>query len=317
MSGISPAVRTAIVSARHDARDTVLRWQAGAEYRALASAFADCPADDPEPAALRAERMFADDGWAVALLDPLLAALSANPFFEPPFKVSRDSLRTGAILFEGPAVSITASVTSAETMAALPAPATLVVSGRVQVTRTVKAGGATLRRWQAEPLTPCFSAATASACQDLTPLRLADGDVHRCDGRVAAQLLGGARSDVVAIVATIRAGAAPLMREYAIDDGRLLRVASADDRASRTEMLLAFLRLSGRGDASDRFEAVTHDPAFHLRWAAMREWLALDARAALPRLAQMATHDTNAEVRAAALRTLAIAGPRVRAACRA
>ena len=311
MAGISRAAREAIVVSRQAARDTILRWQASAEYRALAAAFADCPAEDPEPAAIRAEHLFADAGWAAALLYPLLAALATDPFFEPPFKVSRDALRIGAILFECPAAAITASVTSAAAMAILPLPATLVVSGRVQVTRTIKAGGAALRRWRAGLLAPDFSAGTAAPCEEIAPISLADGDVRRCDGRIEAQLLAGAQTDVVTLVATIRAGAAPLMREYAIADRRLLRVASADDRASRSEMLLAFLRLSGRADAGGRFEAVTHDPAFHLRWAAMREWLALDARAALPRLAEMAVDDPNREVRAAATQTLAV----VEAAC--
>ena len=317
MPGVSPAIRAAILESRPSTRDAILRWRRGAEYRAAMAAFADCPPDDPGPATAQAERLLADDAWLGALLGPMLDALAADPFFEPPFKPSRDALRTGAILFDCPAASISASVTSAAAMAAMAPPTSLIVSGRVQVMRTLGAGGARLRRWRAEPLTPGFSAASARRCEALGPRLLADGETHRCDGRVEAQLLEGAARDVVSVVATIRAGAAPLMREYAIADRRLLRVVSADDRASRTEMLLAFLRLSGRADAACQFEAVTRDPAFHLRWAAMREWLALDARAALPRLGEMAVEDPNAEVRAAAGLTLAAARRRVEEArCR-
>lgn len=294
--------RARIAASREASRVIARHWLQSAEYRALDRAFRDCPLDRAEPAAEIAERLFADSGWTEALIDPLVAALARDPFFEPSFKVSRDACRTGAILFECPAASIVASVTSA---AAMPVPATIVFTGRVAVTRHIKAGGATLRRWRAEPVTEGFSAGTAAPACPLPPAAPADGEVRRLDGRIEAQSAGGARSDMVSLTATIRPGAAPLVREYAIADGALLRTASTDDRASRTEMLLTFLRLSGRADAGEQFGAVTRDPAFHLRWAAMREWLALDARAALPRLAEMARGDANAEVRVAAARTLA------------
>jgi hypothetical protein len=310
---VSGAVRSAIAAGRGASPAIVRRWREGAEYRALTQAFADCPGE-AEPVADRAERLFADAGWAGALLAPLIAALAADPFFEPPFRLSRDTVRTGAMLFESPALTLTASVMDAAAVAALPPPATVVFPGRITVTRYCKAGSAALRRWQAEPLDPDFSAATAPPCRPLPPLALADGAVHRCDGRTQAQLLSGARADLVMLVATIRAGAAPLMREYRAD-GPLVRVASADEGASRTEMLLGFVRRMNRADAGPRFEDATRDRAFHTRWTAMREWLALDARAALPRLAEMAERDPNAEVRAAAARTLATVRERV--ACHA
>lgn len=304
MRGVSKAVRAAIAASRAPSLDAIRKWREGAEYRALERTFADCPLDEAEPAAERAERLLEDGGWIGALLAPLVDALAADAFFEPPFRQARDGLRTGAALFDCPAAGITASVLDAAAMALLPPPATIVFPGRIAVTRYLKAGRATLRRWRADPITPAFSATGALPCVPLASLALADGDVHRSDGRTHAQLLEGAARDVVMVVATVRAGATPLLREYAIADGALVRVASADDRASRTEMLLTFLRLAGRADAGSRFEEATHDAAFHVRWAAMREWLALDARAALPRLAEMAATDANAEVRAAATLTL-------------
>ncbi|MEI9852870.1 MAG: hypothetical protein WDN24_20645 [Sphingomonas sp.] len=316
-NGVTRAIREAIAAARAPAIATVQRWRRGAEHRALERAFADCPADSAEPAAERAERLLEDAGWAEMLLAPLAGALADDPFFEPPFRLSRDALRTGAVLFDCPAASLTGSVLGAAAMAALPPPATIVFSGRVTVTRYVRAGGATLRRWRTEPITPGFSAAAAPPCMPLAPLALADGDVLRTDGRAHAQLLADARSDVVMLVFTMRGGAAALMREHRVADGALVRVASADDRASRIEMLLTFLRLAGRADAGARFDAATHEPAFHLRWAAMREWLALDAAAALPRLEEMAADDPNAEVRAAAALTLVTVRRRIgEAACR-
>lgn len=305
------ALRARIAASREASRVIARHWLQGAEYRALDRVFRDCPLDRAEPAAEVAERLFADTAWAEALIEPLVTALARDPLFEPPFKVSRVACRTGAILFECPAASIVASVASATAMRV---PATIVFTGRVAVTRYVKTGGATLQRWDAEQVDATFSAATAAPARPLPAIVPADGEVRRLDGRIQAQFATGARSDMVALTATIRPGAAPLMREYAIADAALLRAASTDDRASRTEMLLSFLRLSGRADAGEQFRSVTRDPVFHLRWAAMREWLALDARAALPRLAEMASSDANAEVRAAATQTLAIVERRLEGA---
>jgi hypothetical protein len=301
---VSESVRDAIVAARGPSCEIAAKWRAGAEVRALERVFADCPLDGAEPAAERAERLFEDDGWVEALLAPLVAALADEPLFEPALKLRRDGVRVGAVLFECPSVSISASVTDAAALAALPPPETVTFSGRVTVTRYVRAGSATLRRWSAEPVATDFRAGEARPCAVLPPLALADGAVLRCDGRVQGQLIESARSDLVQIAATTRGGGAPFVRQYGIADGALARLASADERASRTEMLLAFLRLAGRADAGPQFEAATRDRAFHLRWGAMREWLALDAQAALPRLEAMAAHDPHAEVRAAATLTL-------------
>ncbi len=315
-SHISKSLRAALAAARSDSAQVVRRWREGAEYRALGERFAGLEGS-ADAAADRAEALLADAGWAEALLAPLIDALAADPFFEPPFTVTRDRLRAGAMVFDCPALSIAAAVTSADAMAALPVAESVVIPGRLAVTRYVRGGGARLRRWRAEPVTPAFSAATAGPAAALAPMRLADGLVARSDGRVQGHVIESARSDIVTLTATIRAGGAPLMREYATADGRLLRVGAAGDQVSRTEMLLTLLRLSGRSDAGDCFDAATRDAAFHLRWAAMREWLALDARAALPRLEALAEADPHGEVRAAAAATLAALRQRIDAPCRA
>lgn len=307
---VSQSTRAAIIAARAEASAAIRKGREGAAFRAATATFADCP-DSPERAADRAERLLEDPDWAAALLAPLIEALAENPLFEPPLKTHRDALRTGAILFDCPAASIAASVTSASAMARLPPPRTIVFTGRMAVTRMVRAGGARLRRWRSDAMGPQFAAADAPRCTPFAPLRPWDGMVHRTDGRSQAQLICDAESDVVTLVATIRAGAAPLMREYDIVSGALLRIADADDRPSRTEMLLRFLRVAGKADAGACFEDATHAPGFHLRWAAMREWLALDAAAAAARLAEMACADPHAEVRTAATRMLPIVEQRL------
>lgn len=289
-------------AARRASGAAAAAWRTGPAWQAMAEAFADCPDDDPEPVAARLAALFADDGWPAALIAPLIAALSEAPLADPPFRVTRDALRVAASLFHCRAGTLTATVTSAAGMRMLPPPRSVVFAGRVSVTRTVRNGGAVLLRWQL----------AGGNCMPVAPLRLEDGAVHRLDGRCDAVLLADARSDVVTLTASIAAGAAPLLREHDLASGACLRLAFADDRPSRSEMLLALLRTAGRDDAADCFEAATHDTVHALRWAAMREWLALDARAALPRLATMAANDPDLEVRAAAAWTL----PRVEARCR-
>ena len=268
-------------------------------YRALEAAFAGSA---PEVAA---QTVLADHAWVDELIAPLTGALAADPWFEPPFRVARDGLRIGTILFESAVVSIAATVLSADVLARLPGPRTVVVPGRLTVTRYVRAGNARLDFWDAEAMSADFSASTALPCVRAAPRALADSDVVWIDGRTRGHILAGAASDVVTLSATIRAATTPYAREYAIDTGALVRVATNDDRAARTQMLLSYLRLEDRAGSEACFEAATRDPAFFLRWAAMREWLAVDAGAALPRLREMAIDDPNAEVRAAATATLA------------
>lgn len=288
------------------------RWLAG-PAAALAASFAGF--DAAEAIEARAAAFLADAGRAETLLAPLIGALRADPWFEPPFKVSRDRLRTGAVLFDGPAVTLSATVTCAAELNRLPLPATVVLPGRVTLTRYVRGGNARMRCWRADPAGADFSAATAAPARETAPRLLGDGMLLRQDGRTAGHLLIRAESDIVALTATIKPGAAPLMREYAVEDGTLLRAACTDDAASRIEMLLTFLRVSGRTDAGPMFDSASRHPAFHLRWAAMREWLMLDGRAARERLAAMAAHDANAEIRAAAAATLPALDARLEQSC--
>ncbi|MBA4047838.1 MAG: hypothetical protein C0476_04770 [Sphingomonas sp.] len=262
----------------------------------MRGAAADAVADAVTPLLL-------DPDWVHDLLTPMIAALARDPWIDPPLRFSRDALRTGAILIDHPAATITAAILSADVLRAQPRPHTIVVPGRLTVVRYHRGGGATLSLWHAGREHADFSAATASPAQPVGAVRLSDGLVRRVDGRTHGQLIEGAQADVVTLTANIRADSATLMREYALDDGRLVRVAALDDAASRTQMLAAYLREAGRTDAADAFARASHDPAPFVRWAVMREWLALNAADALPRLHAM-LDDPNSEVRAAAGRMM-------------
>lgn len=282
------------------------RWRDSETMRDLAARFAGLGDEDVGEIAHRAHDLLEDDGWVGALLAPGVAALADDPWVQPPLAVSRDTLKTGAIVFDAGTIVITASVTAADVLATMPPLASVIVPGRLAIVRYVRSGGARLHLWHAPPAGADFSAADAAPAAPLGDLPLGDGVVLRLDGRKRGWWLAGASGDVVTLTATIRAGQAPLMREYALPSGAFLRCATLDERAARAQMLLTFLRVEGRREAGDRFDAATRDSAAFLRWSAMREWLALDALAALPRLGEMAESDPSAELRAVARDTLAL-----------
>ena len=299
-----PFSRERLVEARRASRVLADDWRGGEAYRALVARFDALADDDAEAVAQSAAVLLRDTGWVVDLLRPMIAAVRGDHAVEPPLRIVRDRLRIGAILLDHPAVSISASVVSATASAAQPPATSVVATGRLAVVRYHRAGGACWQGWDAGLVAATFTAAEAPPLRRLADRPLVDGEVVRHDGRVSAGMLAGARDDVVVLTALMRGGAAPLMREYALPRGELIRVAALGDVPSRTHMLLTLLRLSGRADAAPLFEAATRSDAFHLRWSAMREWLALDMVAALPRLAQMAAADPHPEVRAAARATL-------------
>lgn len=292
------------------------QWRNGAVIDELSARFAGL-GEDTDALSERAHALFADDGWVQSLIEPGIAALRDDPWVQPPLAVSRDAVKTGAVLVDAGSIVITASVTAADRLATAP-PASVIVPGRLTVARYVKSGGARLQLWRAPPAGSDFSAAEAKPATPLGALPLGDGVVLRLDGRTRGWWIEGAASDVVTLTATIRAGQAPLMRDYAVPSGAFLRCATLDERAARAQMLLTLLRVEGRHEASDRFEAATRDPAAILRWSAMREWLALDALAALPRLRAMIESDPSAEIRVAAAQTVGLVEAKLRGgSCRA
>lgn len=314
MDETQPSARSLLVAA--EAASAVAQtWRQSAPYQSAMALFADCDeATAAEAIADRATTLLADACWASELITPMIDALARDPWFDPPLRFSRDPLRTGAILIEHPTVTITASVLSAATLAMAPPPATVVVPGRLSVVRYERGGGATLHLWRADPAGADFTAAGAPPCRPAGALRLVDGLVRRIDGRTHAQLIEHAVRDIVTLTATVRTDCAPVMREYARSDGTLVRVAALDDGASRSQMLAALLRHAGRHDAADAFDQASRDPAHFVRWAVMREWLALDAATALPRLRAM-LQDPHAEVRDAAVQMVPLVEARLQ--CRA
>ncbi len=290
--------------ARRDRVAVSAAWRASDAVVALKAAIDAFDRRDVDAAAKSARHLLANAGLIDDLLAPLFAALAADRWFAPPIRAHRDARTIGAILCDTPAARLTASVAApAATM-----PPTVVVPGQVAVTRYHRAGGVVLHRWDGGAIAEPFVARAAALARPIASLTPRDGDVVIHDGR----RVGHVRIAVAAVVTVtllLRTGSAPLARAYRTADGALVQAATTDDAGSRGAMLRALLRASGRRDAAPLFAAATHDTGFDARWGAMRDWLALDAERALPRLAAMAEADPHPEVRAAATATLAKVTP--------
>ncbi|MBW4330154.1 hypothetical protein KY084_04600 [Stakelama sp. CBK3Z-3] len=260
---------------------------ASAPLGALAKRIAD--AADAGQAAALIEAEFARPGRIGQWLDPMLARLRTDPLYQPPLSAKRDAARTSLLLFESPELIVSATIGH---YGATPQPArTITLSGRVQVTAYPSAAGATLHRWRLG----------GDRLAHAGRFPLADGDIVRCDGRSEGHFVEpAAHGQIVALTAAIRIGALPVLREYSRRDGHLLRTGTADSDASRRQMLLMLLRATGDNRADEAFDHASRHDACFLRWEAMREWLGHDARAALPRLREMAASDPEAMLRASA-----------------
>lgn len=307
---INDRLRDAIASARTRSLAAGRAWVDDAAVRAVTARFADVTTLAEGEAAARS--LVDDAGWVEALLTPWIARLRDDPLFEPPFRSQRDALRTGMVLAETPAASVTMAAIDHLAPAARTMPDTVVVGGRVSWTRYLRGGEARLWRWRADPVDAGWHGGIAEPARPIGVQPLADGAVVRIDGRTDAMLLADPAAAILSVTITLRHGAAPFMREYDRRSGALVRVATLDDGAARSSMLLTLLRELGQADA-EVFDALSHDPAFFVRWDAMREWLAADARAALPRLRTM-TDDPHPDVRAAASAMVPVVEARLEAA---
>jgi hypothetical protein len=262
-------------------------------------------------AVLALARTLLDDEAAVRdCLDLLIARAARDPFFRPPLRAVGAQVQTGLLLFHKPSLSIQLSVMSAERIAEKRfrrggAAASIFFTGQRSLFRFLDAGGATLSLWEVPEIDAQFVAEGSGQCRMIGRRALADGDVIEVDGRRNSFIVEDAPSDLVYIQATTPLGAGPVSAEYDWATRRLVGTSGTDDAGSRIQLMLTLLRASGRRDAAPLFAGFSASGPFHARWQAMREFLGLDAEAALPRLRAMAAGDPHPEVRSAAAEALA------------
>ncbi|RJF85906.1 hypothetical protein [Sphingomonas cavernae] len=288
--------RVALTAARHRA---AMMWRDHPAREALRHLLDECAVADVEVMAGTIVTHLAKGDPVAGLMADLGAMLEQEPFFDPPCATIDDEVHRGIVILDHPVAIVTLSVASADRIAARKAlghgAGSVGTSGAVSVIRFHRAGGARLRFWHCEGAT-CSASGAPQACRD--------DDVLIVDGRSRGFVIESCESDIVMLRVTLKRGQAAMRREYDAASGALVGVASNDEAASRSQMLLTLLRIAGRQDAADCFHDAIASETHFLRWHAMREYLALAPAAALPLLRRMATHDPHDEVRLAAHATL-------------
>lgn len=255
-----------------------------------------------------AQRFLARTDEVDGFLASLIGAAARDPYFRPPLPQTTTDVSAGLALFDDPRLWVAAAVTRVDAIAAWKlakaGPASITFTGSLFAMKFLKAGGATLSFWSAPEADAAFSAERSGRCRFVGRRVIEDGEVLVMDGRTESFVFEHAVSDIVHVQAQIRVDAGPLLVEYDSDTMEFVGVSSTDEASSRTQMMITLLRMMGRADAAPLIEKVLASPHFYTRWHAMREYLALDADAALPFLIRMAGHDPHADVRSAARRTL-------------
>jgi hypothetical protein len=270
---------------------------------------------DPSPGAILAlaDEFMNDVDAHQALIDDMIAGCRADPFFRPPFFPLSSDIHTALLLFHNDLLSIALGVTGVDALAAKKrahgGAGSIGFSGQVTKFRYLKAGGAILSLWEAEPATGDFVAAEAPPARFVGERRLEDGDEIVLDGATHSFVIEHAREDLIYFQAMVRRGTAPLAAEYDRETLRFLSASSTDEASSRTQMMVSLLRTMDREDALPLMERQLESPHFYTRWHVMREMLALDAEAALPALRRLASGDPHPEVRASAQQTLTLFFP--------
>jgi hypothetical protein len=255
-----------------------------------------------------AEEFIVDAAAIRQVADALISAARDDPYFRPHFTLGANEVHSGLLLFERPALTVLLATMSADAIAAKRAErsggASLIFTGRQALFHFIHGGGAILSFWEAPPIEAGFTARTSGRCRLVERRRVEDGETLSLDGRRFTFIIEEADRDIVFLQAVTPLGSGPLTVEYDSATLGFVGASSTDEVRSRTEMMLALLRLMDRRDAVPVFLELLASEHFHHRWQTMREFLALDAEAALPHLRAMALGDPHPEVRQAAASTL-------------
>lgn len=255
-----------------------------------------------------ARRFVSRDDDLRRLIDDLIAEARADPFFRPPFEVRVSEVAKGYVLFNSDQLTINLNIVSPDAMAAKKlrhgGKGNVAFTGMVTLYRYLKSGGATLSIWEAPSADANFSAHGEAVLKRIEERRIRDGESWVMDGRRQSFLIDHATSDMIFLQAQVKADAAPLAVAYDVDTGIFAGASATDDASSRVQMMVTLLRLMEHDGAVPVMGELLNSPHFFVRWHLMREFLAMNAEAALPHLKRMAAGDPHPEVGEAARQTL-------------
>ncbi|WOE76221.1 hypothetical protein [Alterisphingorhabdus coralli] len=230
-----------------------------------------------------------DKGLAGAFISHWLAVLRAHPMAVPNLAVNRSGNGVSAVLYQN--LQTTLSLVSLYPDADAD---TISFSKGATVFAPIYPVSAQIQCWHEEKA-QCTS---RYAVHNGAPIQLSAAAVCIDTDSEAMQFLGADQPGLL-----LRLTVAPpdrrgqLQRHYATQDGRLVRLTTADARETRQMLLLAALRAMGAAHALPQMLKACDQPLAALRWQAMRECLSTDMPGALAQLETMASKDEDAQIR--------------------
>lgn len=263
---------------------------------------------DPDGVVEALEALFAQTGWIELCISRWIDEAHRDPFFVPPFRPVSGAFTRSALMIERPEVSVALCALDPAALHARKRGGAVAGSvfflGHRAVMRFLVGGRLQISWWRTAKLADGDDSGSVCLHSGVSGAR--DGDRHSLDMECESYIFERADGPAIFLLGEVKTGAAPLAREYDAGSGRLIGKSSGPESWSRVQMLLSYLRSSGRGVPEEIFDSFTKSAPHFVRWHAMREWIAADGAAALPRLAIMARDDPHIEVRIAAGRALAI-----------
>lgn len=133
----------------------------------------------------------------------------------------------------------------------------------------------------------------SAASIESTMRRLVPGEVIHCSGDRSTRVIKAVHGRCV-ILRLARSAENPSdMRQFSLEDGRLLHRASGSRTDSRREMAMAVLGRMGRKDAAPLLAELAWEGGSHIRWQSLRECLALDTATGFMTLVRIAADPTD------------------------
>ncbi len=259
------------------------------DLAALGQIVADADRAPLEQAVAMLRPLLLDIGWFQALLTQGCAAMAADPMHLPNLRASRSGPARHLVIARTRRVWLTATV----------------IDGAAEPSDRVHFSG---RHILCRPLNRTLSGdafrldgnhAYSDGTRHVKP-----GETFEMDERHAALRLYPSTAPLMILRVQVAPDGPVTSRVHDAKTGTAIAVAQADEAHSRTLMLLSLLRLQKRTDAAPHFERALDAPLAPQRWAVMREYLALDTSAALPRLHAMSRAEPDDQVRTLARMTL-------------
>ena len=293
-----------VASVRQQGSAIITVWRADpevAELVATLDALAADPALTSERMELALARWTGDHGWLRRLFAAGLSALAAEPLLDMGWRMLPGQVIQGIALMDAPQASVTLCWLDAKAQQRVES-REVAFDGGHSLMQVIVARGLVVQRHRIEGDRLISDPSVAAA----------DGQFWCTDNARESIAIDQVAGEAVLLRFNVQPpGSPPHLHAYDRTSGQLARRAMGDPAAARLLPMLSIPRLAGQSRGIDTVAGFVGHADRSLRWAAMREWLALDAATAWPALIAMAEHDPDDDVRRTAAATRAALSPQM------